>query len=94
MSNDWGVCDLIFTTGSSRVHLSQNTEDCEQGDDGVMQIDMMMTTEVPLVGFYGKVDEFNIIELGLILADKFTPQCLTSIHDNGEIQSKIDKMGA
>jgi len=47
-----------------------------------------------LVGFYGKVDEFNIIELGLILADKFTPQCLTSIDDNNEILNKIDKMGA
>ena len=74
--------------------MSKQTDDCEQGDEGVMSIDMMMTTQVPLVGFYGKVDEFNIIELGLILADKFTPQCLTSIDDNNEILNKIDKMGA
>ena len=74
--------------------MSQNTQDCEQGDEGVMHIDMMMTTQVPLVGFYGKVDEFNIVELGLILADKFTPQCLTSIDDNADILNKIDNMGA
>ena len=74
--NEYGVCDVAFGIGASRDSLSSNTENCQVGDVDVAEFKIAIVPELPMVGFHAKADDTGLIQLGLILVDKISPDCI------------------
>ena len=80
LSDTQGVCDVILydNTTQSSLSLSNATDKCKPKLSGIESISMTVPQEVPLVGFHGRVNEFGLVSLGLIMLDTISSKCLHS----------------
>ena len=49
--------------------------ECKPGMEDVNEFSVAMAEELPLVGFHGRVDDYGIVSLGLIMLDTFSEEC-------------------
>ena len=78
-----GVCDLVVYDGNDGIrstNMTKDLENCQVGgsDYKIQEVTLKMFTQTPLVGFHGRVDEYGIVELGLIFFDAVSDECKKS----------------
>ena len=78
VSDDEGICDVIVYDGNDGIRGTSMTKDlknCSPSSEETAALTLKMVQQTPLVGFHGRVDEYGIVALGLVLFDSVSEEC-------------------